>query len=59
MKKIIYILTILIYNLSLGQAKDSNEKLLNWGDYYLMNENYYKAIELYTEYDKLLLILVI
>ena len=54
MKKIIYILTILIYNLSLGQAKDSNEKLLNWGDYYLMNENYYKAIELYTEYDKTL-----
>ena len=54
MKKIIYILTILIYNLSLGQTKDSNEKLLNWGDYYLMNENYYKAIELYTEYDKTL-----
>ena len=54
MKKTIYILTILIYNLSLGQAKDSNEKLLNWGDYYLINQNYYKAIELYTKYDKTL-----
>ena len=54
MKKTIYILTILIYNLSLGQTKDSNEKLLNWGDYYLMNQNYYKAIELYTQYDKTL-----
>ncbi len=54
MKKTIYILSILFCSLSLGQAKDSNEKLLNWGDYYLMNQNYYKAIELYTQYDKTL-----
>ena len=54
MKKTIYILTILIYNLSLGQAKNSNEKLLNWGDYYLMNQNYYKAIESYKKFKKTL-----
>ena len=54
MKKTIYILTILLYNLSLGQAKNSNEKLLDWGDYYLMNQNYYKAIESYKKFKKTL-----
>ena len=54
MKKIIYILTILFCSLSLGQVKDSNKKLLDWGDYYLINQKYYKAIESYTQYGKTL-----
>ena len=48
MKKTIYIITIIICFLSRGQSDVSNEKKLDWGDYYLMNKNYYKAIELYT-----------
>ena len=50
MKKTIYIITIIICFLSRGQSDVSNEKKLDWGDYYLMNKNYYKAIELYTKY---------
>ena len=54
MKKTIYIITIIICSLSRGQSDISNEKFLNWGDYYLMNKNYYKAIELYTKYESTL-----
>ena len=54
MKKTIYIITIIICSLSRGQSDISNEKFLNWGDYYLMNKNYYKAIELYTKYENTL-----
>ena len=54
MKKTIYIITIFICFLSRGQSDVSNEKKLDWGDYYLMNKNYYKAIELYTKYENTL-----
>ena len=54
MKKTIYIITIIICFLSRGQSDVSNEKKLDWGDYYLMNKNYYKAIELYTKYESTL-----
>jgi len=61
MKKIIYILSILFCSLSLGQVKDSiqkmrssEKKLLDWGDYHLMNKKYFKAIKSYTQYDKTL-----
>lgn len=36
---------------SIPKNKTLQQNLLNWGDYYLMNEKYSKAIKFYTQYN--------